>query len=104
MKWKISFYSDRVESEVLKLPAGFVARFIRYAERMEIYGLTLVCHTQKQWAMACLSFVLKLQRGLHAFSIARWLSIYCGASPFHQEDGQDTCQGIKHCAYAQKGD
>lgn len=38
MKWKISFYSDRVESEVLKLPAGFVARFIRYAERMEIYG------------------------------------------------------------------
>ncbi len=38
MSWNIVFYSDRVESEITKMQAGFVARFIRYAERIEIYG------------------------------------------------------------------
>ena len=38
MTWTVSFYSDRVETAILDLPAGFVARFIRYAERMEVYG------------------------------------------------------------------
>ena len=38
MNWKVTFYSDRVEAEIHALPGGFVARFIRYAERMEIYG------------------------------------------------------------------
>jgi phage-related protein len=36
--WTISFYSDRIETEILDLSAGFVARFIRYAERMQTYG------------------------------------------------------------------
>ena len=38
MTWIVTFHSARVESEVFDLPAGFVARFIRYAERMEVYG------------------------------------------------------------------
>lgn len=38
VNWKVTFYSGRVEAEIQALPAGFVARFIRYAERMEIYG------------------------------------------------------------------
>ena len=38
MKWRITFYSAAFEKEVLQLPAGFVARFLRYAERMEVYG------------------------------------------------------------------
>jgi phage-related protein len=38
MNWTVTFYSDRVEAEILALPAGFLARFIRYAEKMELYG------------------------------------------------------------------
>ena len=38
MQWTLTFHNKSVESEVLALPAGFVARFIRYAERMEICG------------------------------------------------------------------
>ena len=41
MDWKITFYSTRVEAEINALPAGFVARFMRYAERMETYGPNL---------------------------------------------------------------
>lgn len=38
MSWRITFHSPKLEAEILALPAGFVARFIRYAERMETYG------------------------------------------------------------------
>ena len=35
------FLQHRLETEILALPAGLVARFLRYAERMEIYGPNL---------------------------------------------------------------
>lgn len=38
VNWTFTFYSDRVEAEILALPAGFLARFIRYAEKIEVYG------------------------------------------------------------------
>ena len=38
MAWRIAFYGAPVENEILSLPTGMVARFVRYAERMEIYG------------------------------------------------------------------
>jgi phage-related protein len=37
VNWRITFCSAALEEEILQLPAGFVARFLRYAERMEIY-------------------------------------------------------------------
>ena len=38
MAWTVSFYRQRVEDDILVLPAGLVARFLRYAERMEAHG------------------------------------------------------------------
>ena len=38
MNWKVTFYSERVEAEIHALAGGFVGRFLRYAERMEIHG------------------------------------------------------------------
>ena len=38
MLWTVTFHNESVESEVLALSAGFLARFVRYAERMEIFG------------------------------------------------------------------
>ena len=36
--WQVRFFSERVEEEILALPDGSLARFLRYAERMEVYG------------------------------------------------------------------
>jgi phage-related protein len=36
--WNVSFYNERVEAEILALPTGLLARFLRYAERMETFG------------------------------------------------------------------
>ena len=38
MNWTITYYSDSLQNEILDLPAGFLARFLRYADRMELYG------------------------------------------------------------------
>ena len=59
MNWKVTFYSPRLEEEILQLPTGFVARFVRYAERMEAYGPDLgMPHTR---AMGSGLFELRLK-------------------------------------------
>ena len=61
MNWRISFYSARLQNEILELPAGFVARFLRYAERMESYGPDLgMPHTR---AMGDGLFELRIKAG-----------------------------------------
>ncbi len=70
MTWKVRFFNQRVEAEILALPAGFVARFLKYAERMELYGPDLgMPHTR---AMGQGLFELRLKA---AAGISRVL--YC---------------------------
>lgn len=59
MGWKAEFYSARVEAELLALPAGLLARFLRYVERMETSGPDLgMPHTR---AMSKGLFELRLK-------------------------------------------
>lgn len=61
MSWILVFYSERVEAEIASMPAGLVARFVRYAERMELYGPDLgMPHTK---AMGDGLFELRLKGG-----------------------------------------
>lgn len=61
MDWTIRFYSSDLEEDILGLPAGFVARFLRYAERMEVHGPDLgMPHTR---AMGDGLFELRLRAG-----------------------------------------
>jgi phage-related protein len=57
--WRVSFYSQRVEDGILALPAGLLARFLRYAERMATFGPDLgMPHTR---AMGSGLFELRLK-------------------------------------------
>lgn len=38
MNWTITYYSEALQEEILGLPAGFLGRYLRYTDRMEIYG------------------------------------------------------------------
>ena len=38
MNWTIGYYSESVQQEILVMPAGFLARYLRYTDRMEIFG------------------------------------------------------------------
>ena len=61
MSWTVTFYDMDVESEILDLPTGLLARFVRYAERMEEHGPNLgMPHTR---AMGDGVFELRLKAG-----------------------------------------
>lgn len=61
MSWTVTFYDTGVESEILALPAGLLARFVRYSERVEVYGPDLgMPHTR---AMGGGLFELRLKAG-----------------------------------------
>jgi len=47
MNWTITYYSESIQNEILALPAGFLARYLRYTDRMEVYGPDLgMSHTR----------------------------------------------------------
>jgi len=41
MKWKVTFYSDKVEAQTLKFPAGILANFLHIADMIEELGPNL---------------------------------------------------------------
>jgi len=38
MRWTITYYNDLIQNEILAMPAGFLGRYLRYSDRMEVYG------------------------------------------------------------------
>jgi len=38
MNWTITYYSESVQNEIFAMPASFLARFLKYTDRMELYG------------------------------------------------------------------
>lgn len=41
MKWKVTFYSDKIEAQTLKFPVGILANFLHVAEMIEELGPNL---------------------------------------------------------------
>ncbi len=73
MHWTITYYSESVQHGIHALPAGFLARYLRYTDRMEVYGPDLgMPHTR---AMGQGLFELRLRA---AEGIAR--IFYCTVS------------------------
>lgn len=61
MAWQVRFCGERLEQELLGLPAGLLARFLRYSERMESFGPDLgMPHTR---ALGRGLFELRLKSG-----------------------------------------
>lgn len=38
MDWEITYIDETVQANILNMPAGLLARYIRYADRMEVHG------------------------------------------------------------------
>jgi phage-related protein len=38
MNWTINYFSESVQQEILGMPAGFLGRYLRYSDRMEVFG------------------------------------------------------------------
>ena len=82
MNWRVSFYSAELQEEIVDLPVGFVARFLRYAERMEVYGPDLgMPHTR---AMGDGLFELRLKAGEGIARVFYCTLVGCRVVMLHQ--------------------
>jgi phage-related protein len=62
--WKVVFCSARVEREILALPEALVARFLRYAERLEAFGPDLGMPHTKPMGRGLFELRLKAKEGI----------------------------------------
>ncbi|MBN1867649.1 type II toxin-antitoxin system RelE/ParE family toxin [Candidatus Sumerlaeota bacterium] len=70
--WTITYFSEAVQKEIAQLPAGLLARYLRYADRMEIYGPDLGMPHTRAMGKGLFELRLKAREG-----IAR--AFYCAA-------------------------
>ncbi|MCD4708984.1 MAG: type II toxin-antitoxin system RelE/ParE family toxin [Candidatus Sabulitectum sp.] len=48
MRWQIKYYNQRLEEEILKLPAGLLARYLRLSDLLLEFGSNIgLPHTKK---------------------------------------------------------
>ncbi|MDZ7919607.1 type II toxin-antitoxin system RelE/ParE family toxin [Rhodoferax sp.] len=60
MTWRITYYNERVRKEVLTMPAGIVADYVRLTDAMALHGADLrMPHSR---AMGAGLFELRLAR------------------------------------------
>ncbi|MBA4391839.1 MAG: type II toxin-antitoxin system RelE/ParE family toxin [Syntrophus sp. (in: bacteria)] len=64
MNWTITYYSESVQAEILDLPAGLLARYLRYTDRMETYGPDLGMPHTRAMGDGLIELRLKAMEGI----------------------------------------
>jgi hypothetical protein len=70
VNWAITYYSESVQEDILALPAGLLGRYLRYADRMEIYGPDLGMPHTRAMGDGLLELRLKAEEGSLAYFTA----------------------------------
>lgn len=60
----ITYYSEIVQGEIMDLPAGLLARYLRYTDRMEIYGPDLGMPHTRAMGQGLFELRLKAKEGI----------------------------------------
>ena len=94
MNWAITYYSDSVQADILALPAGLLARYLRYVDRMEVYGPDLGMPHTRAMGGGLLELRLKASEGiarvLYCTMIGKRIMIL---HQFTKKTREDTAEG-----------
>jgi phage-related protein len=64
MTWTITYFNESVQQEILVMPAGFLARYLRYADRMEVFGPDLGMPHTRSMGQGLFELRLKAVEGI----------------------------------------
>jgi phage-related protein len=64
MNWTISYYNERLEQDILHMPAGILARYLRYVDLMTIHGPNLGMPYSRPLGDGLLELRLKAKEGI----------------------------------------
>ena len=89
MTWTITYYSDSVQEEILAMPAGFLGRYLRYSDRMEIYGPDLGMPHSRAMGDGLFELRLKSAEGIARVLLYDDRPKDCDAAPICKEIRQN---------------
>lgn len=92
MHWTIAYVSETVQAGIFEMPAGLLARYLRYTDRMEVYGPDLgMPHTR---AMGEGLFELRegFRRNCQGILLHSDWPQDRHVAPLHQENRKDATQ------------
>jgi phage-related protein len=64
MHWTITYVSETVQACIFEMPAGLFARYIRYTDRMEVYGPDLGMPHTRAMGEGLFELRLKVSEGI----------------------------------------
>ena len=63
-RWTITYYSETVQKEIVALSPGLLARYLRYTDRMEVYGPDLGMPHTRAMGKGLFELRLKAKEGI----------------------------------------
>jgi phage-related protein len=89
MTWQIDYYSDSVEGDVLNLPDGLLARYLRLTDLMQEFGANLGMPHTKVIQNGLFELRLKAKEGIartfYAQKLVKKLWCYTSSSKRHKK-------------------
>jgi phage-related protein len=64
MTWSITYYDDSVQEEIFEMPSGFLGRYLRYTDRMEVYSPDLGMPHTRAMGDGLFELQLKAAKGI----------------------------------------
>jgi len=64
MNGAITYYSESMQQEILAMPAGFLGRYLRYSDRMEMFGPDLGMPHTRAMGEGLFELRLKAEEGI----------------------------------------
>ena len=64
MNWTISYYNERLEQDILHMPAGILARYLRYVDLMTVHGPNLGMPHSRALGDGLLELRLRAKEGI----------------------------------------
>jgi len=64
VNWTITYFSDSLQQEILSMSAGFLARYLRYTDRMEVFGPDLGMPHTRSMGEGLFELRLKASEGI----------------------------------------
>lgn len=64
MKWTIYYFSETVQADIIAMPAGLLARYFRYTDRMEEFGPNLGMPHTRTMSKGLFELRLKASEGV----------------------------------------
>lgn len=90
--WTVIYYNERVKRDVLSLPAGILADYLRLLDLMREFGADLRMPHSRAMGADCLSYAQRVGRYRARILLYARRAAHCCAALVREEDAGDAAK------------